>query len=202
MDSGSEPQFTLLPTRDDTDEEAAEGPESEPAKGLWEPTSDQKTKFALAYIGIWMFLVAFICFMWWIGVLMTVAGNLLTFPVKVALILLAIMTALPFLLKKLQEVHAFYLGLPQYIEEKLWERFTGILPSILPMFETMMKGLLDEMEHRIIAKLKDMPKDVAYAVTHVSHDVVSKAGKAPGFVAHAAVHATHGAKDTLTHKGA
>merc|ERR1712060_919823 len=64
--------------------------------------------------------------------------------------------AIPILLRKIYEI-------PGRVKAKLWE----IPPLILPLFEDMIKGLLTQMEERILEKLKDMPKDVAKAVTRV-----------------------------------
>merc|ERR1712157_61202 len=80
--------------------------------------------------------------------------------ITVVLVLLAVIPclayALPMIVRKVYEF-------PGYVKAKLWE----IPPLILPLFENMIKGLLAQMEERILEKLKDMPKDVAKAVTRV-----------------------------------
>mmetsp|Transcript_30664 Transcript_30664/g.56032 ORF Transcript_30664/g.56032 Transcript_30664/m.56032 type:complete len:254 (-) Transcript_30664:26-787(-) len=155
-----------------------------------------KRKLITIYIFTWLGLAAFIYCMCMAGVLTTVVGNLLTYPVLVAILLLVIMTAVPFVLEALSKLWGEILNLPGEIEAKLWE----IPTSLLPMLESAMKRLLDEMEHRIITKLMEMPKEVAHAVTHGAHDAAKLAGKAPGAAINVVSHATHAAKDTVVHK--
>merc|ERR1712176_1569345 len=89
-----------------------------------------------------------------------VVGVMFSQVITVVLVLLAVTPclayAIPILLRKIYEI-------PARVKAKLWE----IPPLILPLFENMIKGLLTQMEERILEKLKDMPKDVAKAVTRV-----------------------------------
>merc|ERR1711972_338049 len=75
----------------------------------------------------------------------------------VLLLLVALISA-PYLLPYL---FSLYWRIPAYIKRKLWE----IPRQILPLIENLMAGLLHQMEQRILERLTEMPKDVAYAVT-------------------------------------
>merc|ERR1712232_996980 len=79
------------------------------------------------------------------------------------MVVIAFLAIIPCLVYALPILKRKVLEFPAFVKRKLWE----IPPAILPLVENMMKGLLEEMEKRILEKLKDMPKDVAHAVTHV-----------------------------------
>mmetsp|Transcript_13412 Transcript_13412/g.31513 ORF Transcript_13412/g.31513 Transcript_13412/m.31513 type:complete len:186 (-) Transcript_13412:284-841(-) len=171
-------QFKLLNT-----EESQDGDVEAPPADAWKPGCGTYVKLMFLYIFIWVSLAAFCYFLWIIGVMQSVVGNILTYPVLFAMALLCVMTVAPCLLSW---IASLWWRIPRYIKRKLWE----IPPAILPLVETMMKGLLDQMEHRIIEKLKDLPKDCAHAVTHVGGAVKN------------AVPGHHGDKDKDAEKGA
>jgi hypothetical protein len=118
----------------------------------------------LTFAALWCALLAVFTFLWDLGVMQVVIGVIFSQIIMVVLALLLVIPCVVYALPKLKDA---VVSVPSYIRRKLWE----IPPLILPMFESMIKGLLHEMEQRILDKLKDMPKDVSKAVIGVGGNV-------------------------------
>lgn len=120
----------------------------------------------LVFVALWCALLAIFVILWELGVMQVVIGVIFSQAIMVVLALLLLIPCLVYTLPMIKEK---LFAIPGYIKRKLWE----IPPLILPLFENMIKGLLHEMEQRILEKLKDLPKDVAKAVFQVGGNVVN-----------------------------
>merc|ERR1711879_383528 len=122
------------------------------------------------FVALWCGLALLLVWLWDLGVMQVVIGVIMSQAIMVVVALLAIIPCLVYAIPLLKQK---VLEFPSYVKTKLWE----IPPAVLPLVESMMKGLLEEMERRILEKLKDMPKDVAHAVTHVGGAAVDMTKK-------------------------
>merc|ERR1712137_578224 len=86
---------------------------------------------------------------------------------QVIMVVMALLLLIPCVAYALPMLKDAISSIPGYVKRKLWE----IPPLILPLFETMIKGLLQEMEQRILEKLIDLPKDVSKAVVGMGGNV-------------------------------
>lgn len=106
--------------------------------------------------GLYLFLFVVFLIIWFFPTLPSlmnvVVGVMMSQVVQYVLLLMILLPCFLVFVKKIVE-------LPAYIQQKLWE----IPPLILPMIETMLMKLLLEMEHRIMEKLTNLPRDVVQA---------------------------------------
>lgn len=111
-------------------------------------------------IAMWCSLAWVIMVLWDLGIMQVVIGVISAQAIMVIIAILLVVPCLVYALPKLKEM---LFAIPGKVKAKLWE----IPPAILPLVESMMVGLLSQMEERILDKLAKMPRDVAHAVTHV-----------------------------------
>jgi len=118
----------------------------------------------LCFTALWCALLALFVILWDLGVMQVVLGVIFSQVIMVIMSLLLLIPCVAYALPMLKDA---ILSIPAYVKRKLWE----IPPLILQLFETMIKGLLQEMEQRILDKLIDLPKDVSKAVVGMGGNV-------------------------------